>query len=242
MAVKIGTFGIGDVSLNNVMKAVNLNQVRHDRASLLPVSASRPLVAAGSIIESNGAVFEVLSNETINGTTPDNGTYYVKCPVVGNTMTFELTQDYPTWSHTKQGFYVADDKVLDYQISLLGGAYIIRDVEFYDIVETFGKYSGTGQVMPDNFTTAYTSMNTVVQQGAYSTISHTTNTGLFDSCSFLLVWTGGGTLSYGGSTGTSPLSGSIFSNPAGIGRTFGQGSATITVTNFELTYKYRVIR
>jgi hypothetical protein len=63
-----------------------------------------PAIAAGSIVECNGALFEFTADEAVTGT-PSNGTVYIQIVPSTTTCTAAFTNTAPTWSDAKQGFY-----------------------------------------------------------------------------------------------------------------------------------------
>ena len=74
-------------------------------------SSTVPAIAAGSVVENNGAIYSFSSEESISLTDPvtsatvADGTVYV-CLVPGTgTITAAFTATAPTWSDSKQGFY-----------------------------------------------------------------------------------------------------------------------------------------
>jgi hypothetical protein len=67
-----------------------------------------PAIAAGSIVECNGALFEFTADEAVTGT-PSNGTVYIQIVPSTTTCTAAFTNTAPTWSDAKQGFYGTGD-------------------------------------------------------------------------------------------------------------------------------------
>jgi len=65
-------------------------------------NTSLPAVAAGSVIEVNGALYKFTSEEVITGS-PSDGTVYVYIDPA--TITAVFTNTSPTWSDSKQGWY-----------------------------------------------------------------------------------------------------------------------------------------
>jgi len=65
-------------------------------------NTSLPAVAAGSVIEVNGALYKFTSEEAISGS-PSDGTVYVYIDPA--TITAVFTNTAPTWSDSKQGYY-----------------------------------------------------------------------------------------------------------------------------------------
>jgi len=65
-------------------------------------NTSLPAVAAGSVIEVNGALYKFASEEAITGS-PSDGTVYIYIDPA--TITAVFTNTAPTWSDSKQGWY-----------------------------------------------------------------------------------------------------------------------------------------
>lgn len=67
-----------------------------------------PAVQSGSIFANNGTLFEVDANAAINDSGVANGWVYVKYNVSNARFEYNVTS--PTWSDTKQGYYVSNDR------------------------------------------------------------------------------------------------------------------------------------
>jgi len=65
-------------------------------------NTSLPAIAAGSVIEVNGALYKFTSEEAITGS-PSDGTVYIYIDPA--TITAVFTNTAPTWSDSKQGWY-----------------------------------------------------------------------------------------------------------------------------------------
>jgi len=65
-------------------------------------NTSLPAVAAGSVIEVNGALYKFTSEEAITGS-PSDGTVYIY--IDPSTITAVFTNTAPAWSDSKQGWY-----------------------------------------------------------------------------------------------------------------------------------------
>ena len=85
-----------------------------------------PQIAAGSIIENNGTLFEFNSNETITGTPSDGATFIIIVPST-DTCTAIYTNTAPTWSDSKQGYYgtgaTANYRYLEFYLVKAGASY-----------------------------------------------------------------------------------------------------------------------
>lgn len=70
---------------------------------------SEPQIAAGSPVEVAGALFEFPANESISGwgSIGTENNVYIKLVVSGTSVTAEFTTTAPTWSESKQGYYVS---------------------------------------------------------------------------------------------------------------------------------------
>lgn len=68
---------------------------------------SEPQIAAGSVVEIGGALFEAAANENITrwSEVSNNTDAWIKLVVSGSTATAEFTHIAPTWSTSKQGWY-----------------------------------------------------------------------------------------------------------------------------------------
>jgi len=99
---------------------VAINQIEKQRLGYQAISLtnfdndSEPQVCAGSTIEIAGALFEFTSNESITGwgAIGNNNDVYIKCVVSGTSVTAEFTTAAPTWSESKQGWYVGLDRYI----------------------------------------------------------------------------------------------------------------------------------
>lgn len=75
---------------------------------------SEPQLAAGSVVEIGGALFEAAALESISGWAgiSNDSDVYIKLTVSGSTATAAFTTDPPTWSTSKQGWYDGDDRYI----------------------------------------------------------------------------------------------------------------------------------
>ena len=96
-------------SWTNILARLEKTYKGYDGISLTnwsSASTDRPQIAAGSVIEIDGAPFEYATDDTIadeGGLT--DGWCYVKHVVSGDTVTATLTNTFGTWDTAKQGFY-----------------------------------------------------------------------------------------------------------------------------------------
>ena len=135
MAVnKIGSFAPGDENLNNLMTWTNLNAFGRDRVSLTNwTNSTKPEIAAGSIIEAGGSIYEITTNTAISGT-PSDGNVYIKIIPSGDTATFQFTNTVPAWDSSKFGYYdtATDNKVLLLKMIKSGTSYTQKQVNDYE--------------------------------------------------------------------------------------------------------------
>jgi hypothetical protein len=109
-------------------------------------NTAAPAIAAGSVIEVNGALFKFSSNETITGS-PSDGTVYIMINPSTTTCTAEYTNTAPTWSDSKQGWYgtstYANYRYLHFMITKSGTSYSNKRVFTYDDYAVFDTVSAT---------------------------------------------------------------------------------------------------
>jgi spore germination protein YaaH len=83
-------------------------------------STTEPKIQVGSLIEVNGAFYQVNTEESITGWTGisnDTQDVFIKCVPAGNACTFAFTTTAPTWSDSKQGWYDSNDRYTNYMLS-----------------------------------------------------------------------------------------------------------------------------
>lgn len=109
---KLNDYGIGDENIEAV-------QLTLDKTfkNLQPVSLTNydndtvPAVAAGSVVEVNGAYYKFDTEEAISTTDPvtsltvADGVVYIYFVPSGDTVTVAFSATAPTWSDSKQGHY-----------------------------------------------------------------------------------------------------------------------------------------
>jgi len=106
MAVnKIGSFAPGDENLNNLMENANLQAIGNDK---ITADAVTNIVYAGSIFESGGSYYEVVSNTAITGTRTNPVHVYFN----PSTLVFSYSTTVPTYNNTLQGYYNGTSKCL----------------------------------------------------------------------------------------------------------------------------------
>ena len=93
----------------NILARLERTYKGYDGVSLTNWAAGntkRPKIAAGSVIEIDGAPFEYATDETIvDGAGLKDGWCYIKHVVSGDAVTPTLTNTFGTWDTAKQGFY-----------------------------------------------------------------------------------------------------------------------------------------
>lgn len=107
MANKINNFSTSDVNLTAIMQNENALAKGFHKVSLTNWSTTTvPQVAAGSIVEIDGALYTAESNETIIGS-PADGLVYIKSVPSSSIASFEYSTTEPIWNTEKQGWYSA---------------------------------------------------------------------------------------------------------------------------------------
>ena len=102
---KVNDFAIGDSNIQSVMLTLDKTFKGLHQVSLTNYdNTSESQIAAGSVVENNGALYTFNSNESITGS-PSDGTVYIRLVPAGDTITAEYTNTKPTWSDSKQGWY-----------------------------------------------------------------------------------------------------------------------------------------
>lgn len=102
---KINNFSIGDSNIQSVMLTLDKAYKGLHQVSLTNYNTTaESQIAAGSVVENNGALYTFNSNESITGS-PSGGTVYIRLVPSGDTITAEYTNTAPTWSDSKQGWY-----------------------------------------------------------------------------------------------------------------------------------------
>jgi len=119
---KVNDFSIGDSNIQSVMLTLDKTFKGLHQVSLTNYdNTSESQIAAGSVVENNGALYKFDSNESITGS-PSDGTVYIRLVPSGDTITAEYTNTAPTWSDSKQGWYGtgadANKRYLEFVITL----------------------------------------------------------------------------------------------------------------------------
>lgn len=96
---------VGNDDLDALMETEDKNFKGKCNASLTEYdTTAKPKLAAGSVVEVNGALFIADDDEDPSGS-PADGTVYLKIVPSGSTAIVELTASAPAWDNEKQGWY-----------------------------------------------------------------------------------------------------------------------------------------
>ena len=138
---KVSDYSIGDPNLTSLMLTVDAQRLGYHGVSLTNFdNTSKPAIAEGSKIEINGALYKFDAEEAIGGA-PADGIIYIKLTPSADTVTAEFTAAAPTWDTEKQGWYVGNNRYLDYGMTLDSGDYKEKYVKVRPSV--FGFHSET---------------------------------------------------------------------------------------------------
>lgn len=106
------SFGAGDANATAFMTHLTAMTKGYNALSLTNMTNTTvPAIAAGSLIENNGALFRFDAEEAISTTDPvtsstvADGTVYIMLIPSGSSITAAFTATAPTWSDSKQGWY-----------------------------------------------------------------------------------------------------------------------------------------
>lgn len=112
---QINDYGIGNVNLTSLMETLDRQRRGYQAISLTHYDDNlEPKIAAGSIVELGGALFKCEADESITGWAGiGNGNdVYIKLVPSGTTATAAFVTAAPTWSTSKQGWYVGNDRYI----------------------------------------------------------------------------------------------------------------------------------
>ena len=112
---QINDYGIGNVNLTSMMETLDRQRRGYQAVSLTNYdNTSEPKIAAGSIVELGGALFKCEADESITGWAGigNDEDVYVKLVPSGTTAAAAFTTAAPTWSTSKQGWYVGNDRYI----------------------------------------------------------------------------------------------------------------------------------
>jgi hypothetical protein len=124
---KINDYAIGDQNIQSVMLTLDKAFKGLHQVSLTNYDTTdESEIAAGSVVEVNGALYKFDSDESITGS-PSDGTVYIYLVPSGDTVTAAYTNTAPTWSDSKQGWYgtgaSANYRYLEFVLFKLSSAY-----------------------------------------------------------------------------------------------------------------------
>jgi len=123
---QINDYGIGDVNLTSLMETLDRQRRGYQAISLTHYDDNlEPKIAAGSIVELGGALFKCEADESITGWAGigNDNDVYIKLVPSGTTATAAFTTAAPTWSTSKQGWYVGNDRYIGGLRKDAGGNY-----------------------------------------------------------------------------------------------------------------------
>lgn len=100
---QINEYGSSNTDIVNLQTTVDSQRIGYFQGSLTEWDTSTvPEIAAGTVFENNGALWEITTDTSIGGSPSDGKVYiYFDC----DTPAFTFTNTAPTWSDSKQGWY-----------------------------------------------------------------------------------------------------------------------------------------
>ena len=131
------SFGAGDANATAFMTHLTAMTKGYNALSLTNMNNTTvPAIAAGSLIENNGALFKFDTETAISTTDPvtsatvADGLVYIMLVPSGSSISAVFTATAPTWSDSKQGWYgvgdYANNKYLAYNIVKSSASYTKR--------------------------------------------------------------------------------------------------------------------
>jgi len=139
---KLNVYAVGNVLIDSLMNTVNKLSKGFHQCSLTEWGTTGcPLIAAGSVVGLDGAVFEALADESVGGTAAD-GVNYIKMIPTGEIAVAEWTQNPPVWSISKQGWYSSEighenERYLNFFITKASALYYKNYFNNYQIIQAF---------------------------------------------------------------------------------------------------------
>lgn len=123
----VSGYGVGDQDIEDLMLSTDAQRKGYCGVSLTNYdNTTVPAIAAGSVVEDNGALYKFSTEESISGS-PADGTIYIMLVPSGSSITAEFTATAPTWSDDKQGFYGtggnANNRYLPFKMIKSGTSY-----------------------------------------------------------------------------------------------------------------------
>jgi hypothetical protein len=129
---KINDYSIGDSNIQSVMLTLDKAFKGFHQVSLTNYNTtSESAIAAGSVVEVNGALYKFDSDESITAS-PSDGTVYIQLVPSGDTITAEYTNTDPAWSDSKQGWYGtggnANYRYLEFVLIKGNSVWLLKDI------------------------------------------------------------------------------------------------------------------
>ncbi|HSV96768.1 MAG TPA: hypothetical protein VLM75_07520 [Spirochaetota bacterium] len=126
---RVSNYGAGDPNITALMVTNNLTFRGLCSVSLTNYDTTdEPEIAAGSVVEVGGTLYEFGADEAIGGS-PADGLVYIKLIPSGASVTAEFTNDAPVWRDDLQGWYqsaISVNRYLPFEIFLSSTQYIKR--------------------------------------------------------------------------------------------------------------------
>ena len=100
---QVNSYGAANTDIVNVQTTVDSQRLGYHQVSLTEWGTTTvPAIAAGSVFENNGALWEITTNTALTGS-PSDGKVFIYFD--SDTPQFVMTNTAPTWSASKQGWY-----------------------------------------------------------------------------------------------------------------------------------------
>lgn len=112
---QINNYSVGDVNLTSLMETLDRQRRGYQALSLTHYDDDLECeIAAGSIVEVGGGLFKTEADEPITGWVGigNDEDVYVKLVPSGTMATATFVTAAPTWSTSKQGWYVGNDRYI----------------------------------------------------------------------------------------------------------------------------------
>jgi hypothetical protein len=126
---RVSNYGAGDPNITALMVTNNLTFRGLCSASLTNYDTTdEPEIAAGSVVEVGGTLYEFGADEAIGGS-PSDGLVYIKLIPSWASVTAEFTNDAPVWRDDLQGWYqsaISVNRYMPVEIFLSSTQYIKR--------------------------------------------------------------------------------------------------------------------
>lgn len=126
---QINDYSFGDENLTSMMETLDRQRRGYQAISLTHYDDNLECkIAAGSIFEIGGALFKTEGDEPITGWAGigNDTDVYIKIMPSGSTATAAFVTAAPTWSTSKQGWYVGNDRYIGGLYRDSGGDYTIK--------------------------------------------------------------------------------------------------------------------